>query len=236
MKGKPIIGIIGRCIEENNNSVIATNENYRLAVVESGGIPLIIVPTDVIKYGKTIPRDAKRLTEEEREDLYKVLNVCDAILMPGGDRWYQFDEIVCQYAIDRDIPLLGICLGMQILGSMDNFDGIHDSDKTVKNETSINHCQNDAPYVHECRLENGMLKDILKIDNIKVNSRHHYHITEKPYFQIDAYSEDGIIEAIHIPGCKFALGLQWHPEAMLGYDFYMKKIFDAFIEKAKTNG
>lgn len=235
MKEKPIIGIIGRCINENDNSVITTNENYRLAIVKSGGIPFIIIPTDVIKYGKAKPKEAKRLIKEEKNDLYQILNMCDGILMTGGSCWYQFDELICKYALDNNIPILGICLGMQILGSVDNFDGINDSDKTIKNETRINHSQDNARYVHECILENGMLKDILKVNKIKVNSRHHYHIEPKNYFHIDAYSEDGIIESIHIPNHKFALGVQWHPETMLEYNKNMKKIFDAFIESAKTN-
>jgi len=229
-----MIAIIGRCGVHDGTSVIATNENYRLAIIKSGGIPFILVPTDIIEYGITLPDLAKRLSDEEKNDLYKVLAMCDGIVMPGGVRWYQFDEIVCQYAIDNRIPILGICLGMQILGSMDQFDGIHDSDKTTKIESNINHAQDDKSYVHECILKEGFLKNILNLDRVNVNSRHHYQIKEKDYFQIDAYSSDGVIEALHIPNHEFALGVQWHPEDMISYDPNMHKIFNTFIEKAKT--
>ena len=123
---------------------------------------------------------------------------------------------------------------MQILGNIDNFFGTQNSDKTVRNDTEIDHCQKEKDYVHECTVVKGLLHDILKVDKMKVNSRHNYHIFEKDFFQIDAYSEDGLIEAIHLPDYKFAFGVQWHPENMIFYDHTMTKIFEAFIEAAKT--
>lgn len=233
MKEKPIIGIIGRSFEEGNDFIIKLNEDYRLAVIQSGGIPIIIVPSNDLKYGATLPRNAGHLTEMDRADLYQVLSLCDGILMTGGSRWYEFDEVVCKYALEKNIPILGICLGMQILGNIDNFCGTQNSDKTEKNQTIINHCQEGVDYVHDCIIQDGILHDILGVNQIQVNSRHNYHIVKKDYFCIDAYSEDGLIEAIHIPDHKFALGVQWHPENMLTYDSHMHKIFDFFIEMAK---
>ncbi len=233
MKQKPIIGIVGRGFKEDKESIIELNEDYRLAIIQSGGIPFIVVPPNDLKYDETLPSDAGKLTAKEKQNLYRILNICDGILMPGGIRWYEFDEVICQYALDRDIPILGICLGMQILGNIDNFCGDIRSDQTQKNKTDINHCQEKNPYVHTCRIEEGILHDILRIDQIQVNSRHRYHITKKDYFHIDAYSEDGLIEAIDIPNHKFALGVQWHPETMIHYDDLMKKIFDTFIESCK---
>lgn len=233
MEKKPVIGIIGRSFIVDDESVICVNEDYRLAVVKAGGVPVVLIPPNYLKYGITQPRDAGRLTDGEKENLYAVLRGCDGFLMTGGSRWYDFDEIVCRYAIDNDIPILGICLGMQILANIDNFCGDIRSDKTIKNDTSINHCQEKVDYVHKVRINDGKLYDILGEREILVNSRHNYHVTEKDWFNVDAYSEDGLIEALSIPNMKFALGVQWHPENMVFYDSIMLKIFESFINSCE---
>lgn len=233
MKNKPIIGIVGRCYFENNKSIIKVDEDYRIAIVKSGGMPILIVPTDINKYGRKKIVDVVTLSENEKEDLIRILKLCDGILMTGGSQWYQFDEIICKYAIDNNIPILGICLGMQILANIENFCGTKSSDKTIKNNTIINHCQKEKKYVHKCIIMDGILSKIMNKKVIKVNSRHNYHIVEKNNLKIEAYSEDGIIEAISLPNSKFALGIQWHPENMINYDKIMKKIFDEFIKNTK---
>lgn len=229
---KPIIGIIGRSYNHNGRSVIELNEEYRLAIIKSGGIPLVIVPSDITDYGNIDFSERVYLSNTDINNLERILSLCDGILMPGGYQWYEFDEYICQYALVNDIPILGICLGMQILASIDYFDSaIHD--RTVKNDTDINHCQEKQQYVHKCKIYDGPLKKILNKDLIMVNSRHNYHVTYREYFHVDAYSEDGLIEAISIPNHKFAIGVQWHPESMLDYDSDMLKIFNAFITASK---
>ena len=229
---KPIIGIISRSYNHDGKSVIEINEEYRLAVVKGGGIPFIVVPSDNTNYGAISCPNSDNLNNSNIESLDKILSFCDGILMPGGYVWNKFDEYICQYALTRNIPILGICLGMQIMGSIEYFNtSVHD--RTIKNNTVINHCQEEKEYVHRCKLNEGPLKEILKKDYIMVNSRHNYHIISRDYFHIDAYSEDGLIEAISIPNHKFAIGVQWHPESMLEYDDDMLKIFVSFIKAAE---
>lgn len=231
---KPIIGIVGRSYLLENQPVIQLNEEYRIAIVKAGGIPIEIIPNDTFYYGISQSNIGHHLTDDEKNDLSLILEKCDGILMPGGYCWYDFDEYICAYALKNNIPILGICLGMQILGSIDVFDIDGNHDFTVKNDTNINHCQIDKKYVHDCFIMPGILYQILNTDKITVNSRHNYHITPKPYFHIEAYSEDGLIEAISIPNCKFALGVQWHPESMINYDYSMSKIFEAFVIASKS--
>lgn len=227
---KPIIGIVARSSRENEKSIIELNEDYRLAIVKAGGIPLVITPTDELDYGKVMPRQAGRLSFDAKNDFLRILSLCDGFVMTGGNRWYDCDEILCQYAYDHDLPLLGICLGMQILANMDNFTSTHVEDKTVLNDTYLEHQQPDVKYVHENILFPSQLRDILKKDKIRVNSRHRYHVKAKDCFTVSCLSEDNLVEGIEIPNKKFMLGVQWHPESMISYDPEMLMIFEALVQ------
>lgn len=227
---KPIIGIVGRCIKSNNKNIIQVDEEYRLAIVKSGGIPIIILPPNDSKYDDSNKTVVSKLTKNEKEEITKILSICNGFLMIGGTRWYEFDELICNFAIDNNLPILGICLGMQILANMDNFCGSINSDRTVKNDTFINHYNKYQKYVHNINIIPSKLKQILKKDTFMVNSRHNYHVLPKKYFKVSAISEDCIIEAIEIEKHKFAIGVQWHPESMIHYEPIMLKIFEAFIE------
>ena len=119
MKYKPIIGIVGRISEIENKNIIYVNEEYRLSITKAGVIPFIIIPSNDSIYNNQI----NRLTVQDKNNLLIILKFCDGILMPGGNVWYEFDEFICEFAINNDIPILGICLGMQILANMDSFCG-----------------------------------------------------------------------------------------------------------------
>lgn len=228
---KPIIGIVGRPdTAQNEYTLMSISENYRNAVLSCGGIPILILPTQIIDYEKTKPKDVIPMTEEEKMMLLAVLDKCDGILMPGGFRVYEYDRFICDYAIKNDKPLLGLCLGMQLMS-------FYAGDYTLErnSEEGFNHFQRDIEYVHKVDIvDNTKLKQIIgDLNELEVNSRHNYHITNPDQFVVSAYSFDNLIEAIEMPSKRFIMGIQWHVEAMVPYDEINKKIFTAFIEAAK---
>lgn len=177
-----------------------------------GGIPLIIP-------------EAK-----ESHDLTTILNICNGFIIPGGITWNKTDEEIIKYAYMYDLPLLGICAGMQAIGNINNFCGTKESDKTIRINSIINHNDEKNDYAHKVEVQRYLLYNILKKDVIMVNSRHNYKIKNEAYFKVDATSSDGVIEAIHLPNKKFILGLQWHPEDL--DDENSQKIFHKFISIA----
>ena len=76
-----------------------------------------------------------------------------------------------------------------------------------------------------------LLFDILKQEEIMVNSFHNYHALENNLFNVCAISEDNIIEGIELNDKKFVLGIQWHPEISYEFDLNSKKIIDEFIRR-----
>ncbi len=233
---KPIVGIVSRLETIQNQNYIISVEGTRQAIVESGGIPFLILSTQNGSYKDKAPLSVPFYQAVEWQDLKEVLTLCDAIVMPGGSLWYEMDELICQYAIDQDVPLLGICLGMQVLGKVLSGDQEKVVDKTIKNTTSIIHNEPTLPYVHGVRLvKDKKLYQLLQQEDILVNSRHNYHIPDVAPCYISAYSEDGLIEALEVPEKTFIMGVQWHPELMIDYDPNAQKIFHKFLSVSKVS-
>jgi putative glutamine amidotransferase len=170
------------------------------------------------------------MTEEEKALLTETLDSCDGIITPGGFRVYEYDKFICDYAIKNDKPLLGLCLGMQMLT-------FYNTDYSLeKNDgNGFNHFQREVKYLHTVNIVDGTkLKSILgSVSSMEVNSRHNYHITKTGEFIPSAYSFDGLIEAIELPNKRFIMGLQWHCEVMTEYDLINKKLFTNFIDACK---
>ncbi len=229
IKIKPIIGIVGRLYSGESNIICV--EEVRLAVTKLGGLPLLILPLDKVNFVSKNPCDEPFYSEEEIKDLEAVLKKCDAFILPGGDTWYQLDEVVINYAIKYDKPLLAICLGMQALSKVLSNEKRIAYDNTIKNNTFINHCCFAKDYVHEVVIKkNSRLFSIIGNDKIQVNSRHSYHIPLTiDDIYISARSEDGLIEGVEVKDKKFIIGVQWHPESLFLSDENAKKIFDAFF-------
>lgn len=231
---KPIIGIIARTdVDNDGDYLICIYEKVRRAIIKKGGIPFLIIPTQDINYDELIPSEVPRLNEDEKQDLYNQVDLCDGILIPGGYKWYEFDAVIYEYAFNKNMPILGLCAGMQMMARVDNDIAINISEK---NTTSIEHHRHKVKYVHLIDInENTKLFDIVKKKTIEVNSKHNFHIIKVGSFKISAYSEDGLIEGIEHPDKRFVIGLQWHPETMIEYDEDANKIFDKFLEESTKN-
>lgn len=169
---KPLIGIVARKID----NIYKVNENVVKKIIKCGGIPILILPTNF-------------------NDLLNVLNICDGIVMPGGSDIYEYDRFICKYATDNNVPILGICLGMQIM------------EEEYLNKTKTLH----QGVSHKIITKKESIINKAVGDTI-VNSRHNECITDTNNYDITARSTDGCIEAIEHKTNRFNVGVQWHPE------------------------
>ena len=218
---KPIIALTLDWNQPGNYSIYpwyAMRENHCNTIVEAGGVPILL------------PHHLEQI------DLY--LDIIDGLIITGGandidpkvygqevihpktiikENRSNFEIAITQKALTRDIPILGICGGQQVLNVVLVGDLIqHIPDEW---EEPLPHEQpnprNEAGHTVEV-YENTLLRKIVGKHEIPVNSAHHQAVKNVgDGVVINAIAPDGIIEGIEDPRYRFCLGVQWHPEYII---------------------
>lgn len=202
---------------------ILTRNNISSTNVTINGIPTTYLNIIKEKCYPIFIDSTLNLNKYQNDLLTQIKNI-DAFLLPGGDTISEVDLFIIDYCYKNDIPLLGICLGMQEIS-------IYFNKTFLKPIGDLSHFDMDAKYLHNITLEeNSYLKKLLKTDSINVNSRHKYQISPHDKYTIQATSNK-IIEAIKVKDKKYILGVQFHPEIMYTYDNNAKLIFNDFIDQ-----
>jgi len=209
------------------------------AIEEAGGLP-VLIPVS--------------LGDDALRAIYARL---DGVLLPGGgdvDPAYynalkhpktgQADDArdhvelnIARWAVNDDLPLMGICRGHQVLNVA--LGGTLIQDIPAQIGTQITHdFPNDRPRGNHAHIVNvdpsSRLASILGTTAPMVNSLHHQSVeTAPPDACVTAYAPDSVVEALELPEKHFALSVQWHPEDMYQEDESMKRLFRAFVEAAR---
>jgi putative glutamine amidotransferase len=225
MTGRPVIGICGAIETARLGAAEATYDllprSYSLAVQRAGGLALLLPPDD---------------SAAEAPD--ELLDLLDGLLLAGGadidpgtygarpheattgtrperDR---FELALGHQALERDLPLLGIGRGMQMLN-------------VVCGGTIEQDLAEGASSDHLVRIAPGTLAArVVGAASAAVRSRHHQGIGELGEgVEASGWSEaDELIEAIELPGRRFALGVLWHPE-----EDERSRVVEALVEAAR---
>nr|WP_246091366.1 gamma-glutamyl-gamma-aminobutyrate hydrolase family protein [Swingsia samuiensis] len=205
----------------------ALRENYLTAVSEAGGIPVCL------------GYDTKNINH--------IIQHLDGLIITGGDfdvdpqlyneaphpRTKPFpkrttaERALLQHALHKDIPILGICGGMQLLAVEAGGSLIQHLDPALGHEQPNPRHEVGHPI---SVLPNTYLSKIVQSSQMSVNSSHHQAVKNSGSARISALAPDGTIEAIELIEKRFAIGVQWHPEFTL--DPGDRRLYTALIEAA----
>ena len=226
----PVIGVTTsvnvRDYETPEQAVVMIPANYPQAIRRAGGIPILLTEGDdvetllarldgiIIAGGRDV--DPARYGEEPHERTDN--------LRPEQDTW---ESALIATAIERDLPLLCVCRGHQLL-AVERGGRLHqhlpETSGYEKHGATGGEWSNHAVEIDP----NSRLGSILGT-NVIGNSGHHQGVADAGDLTIVGRTEDGLIEAVELPGASFLLSMQWHPEML-----NQTKVFDALIEAARA--
>ncbi len=213
---RPVIGITGNYADQT----LTLAEGYYRSVLKAGGIPVVIPPY------------------EQTDMLIPQIDHLDGIIFSGGgdinplflgqqplpalhsitplrDRQ---ELLLARLAYDRQLPMLGICKGIQVIAAALGGELYQDLE-TQKTDVTVKHSQQLArtEASHTVSINHDtLLYNIYGKTEIPVNSFHHQAVKTVPAgFRISAQSTDGVIEAIESAEWKSIIGVQWHPECFI---------------------
>ena len=149
----------------------------------------------------------------------------------------EFDIALAKAAWKANVPLLGICGGMQTINVALGGSLIQDIN------TQLPHARNHKPNGPAARTSHSIsvtarshLAKIVGRHSFRVNSCHHQALkTVAPQMTASALAPDGIIEAIEAPTRTFYLGIQWHPEHRYEHSETDHRLFRAFVSASRRH-
>lgn len=219
------------------------NSAYANAIVASGGIPVALPYTDT--GAETVLDRLDGLVLSGGGDVEPARFGADSVhpatygILPARDL---FELDLVHLALRRDLPVLGICRGIQVLNVALGGTLVQDVASQHESSTPVNHRQQADGIAanqpgHTVTIAAGsLLHELVGQTSLPVNSFHHQAIGRLAAgLEAIAVSGDGIIEAVVLPDRRFVLGLQWHPELMFADHPVQLLWFEALVSAAKVH-
>jgi putative glutamine amidotransferase len=241
---QPVIGITASIDHRSPayGETYSLTRKYAEGVLQAGGVPLIMP--------HNLDVDALRI----------VLDRLDGVVLSGGgdidpamfgedthpatceieaDR-DRMELTLAQWIVERDIPCLAICRGIQVLNVALGGSLLQDIPSQVPAALphSFDRATTPRDYLaHPVKIDpDSQLARVMRLEVAQTNSWHHQSIKQAAdRLRVTAVAPDSVIEAVEVPGRRFAIGVQWHPEWLFEEYPEHRRLFAGLIEAAQDH-
>ena len=238
----PLIGIPCHAgfREGSGRPIYCNNRVYVHAIEHAGGVPILIpILSDLSMFDTLLPR-------------------LDGLLLPGGldihpsyygeephpllgDLTLELDEMelkLAHWALEEDIPVIGICRGIQLLNVA--LGGTLYQDLPSQYPGCLKHMNLHLPrsqVVHKVYVEAGSrMEKVLGTREFWANSLHHQAIkVPGKGVRVSGHTEDGVAELLEASDYRFVMAMQCHPEEIYLQEPVCARFFTAFVKACRTD-
>ena len=235
----PLIGITtGR--DTKRGEFYSVRHEYVRSVEKAGGLPVVLVPGDGALLAPLLAR-LDGLVVSGGVDVAPALYGAEAhpTVTAVSDERDAFEIAIVREALRRDLPLLGICRGMQVLNVALGGTLIQDLPTEVGTAVSHDHtAQGRNAVAHTVDVAPGCrLASLLGDGALAVNSFHHQSVDRLGEGLVGtARSPDAVIEAMERPSSRFVVAVQWHPESFWRDFDRFGELFRGLVRAAEGKG
>lgn len=233
---RPAIGVtIG--YDDRRPGLHALRQDYVRSVEGAGGLPLVLAP------GR--PEDAPELLDHVEGLLLSGGSDVDPALYGAAPHPKlgrvvrerdEFELALAREALERDLPLLAICRGHQVLNVATGGTLVQDIPSELTGDVGHDSRRRRWEPAHMVQVNEGTrLREILGRSTVSVNSFHHQAIERVGRgLLVSACSiGDRLVEAVEMPDRRFVLGVQWHPEAYWNREDGFQTLFAALVAASR---
>jgi putative glutamine amidotransferase len=245
----PVIGVTATLKEDIDHVAhrplgrfVRADFDYVEGVAEAGGVPVVLPPVGEGRAAEAVIGGLDGLLLSGGSDLdpgyYGEEPAPElGVTIPERDT---FEIALLELALERGIPIFGICRGMQVLNVVLGGTLYQDLPSQFGRDI-LKHRQETPKWqpTHEAEILDGsFLEEVTGSRRVKVNSYHHQGLKDVAHdLVVSSCSPDGVVEAVEArnPSERWLLGVQWHAEAMRGAGPQQCALFEAHVSAAERH-
>jgi putative glutamine amidotransferase len=234
---RPCIGITSWYRRTERGRFVSIDEAYCRAVSEAGGLPVVlpvILRKDVmLQYVRLMDGMVFSGGEDIPPEAYGQTPAAQTNPLPRER--FRFERRLLRMWLATGKPVLGICLGIQLMNVFRGGTLVQDIPTQVGRQIPHRDPAGRGSTVHTVRIEPGTrLRSLLPSGRAEISSSHHQAVARVGRgLTVAARSEDGVVEALELDGERFGIFVQWHPERMTSRR-HKRRLFGALVNACRT--